>query len=247
VNISVVRRARTEPQEVEIMREELAPPRLIVEKTEADIAYLRVPALNSGKAAEIRQKLIQFDHQGLRKLILDLRDCALGETSEGIATAQLFLSSGKIGSLRSQSLPTREFVADPARLVWKHPLTVLISGGTAGSAEVLAASIAGNQRGDVVGERTFGAASEQKLFPLEDGAALVLTVANYYTPAGKSIPDEGVIPTVEVSAASDDLPDFTDEDLPLKPESEQTPSRQDRALKKAIKLLKSQTSQRRAA
>src|SRR6185312_11035193 len=94
----------------------------------------------------------------------------------------------------------QQFDAVPDKVVWRDPVEVLISDSTAGAAEIVAAAISGNHRGDVVGGRTFGAASEQKVIPLEDGSALVITVAFYYTPAGKSILDEGVAPTVEVIA-----------------------------------------------
>ena len=231
VKVSVVRRPRMELHELELTRSRLAVPPILTDRIEGDIAYLRIPTLNAGKAEEIRQKLLEAERQGARKLILDLRDCAQGETAEGIATARLFLTSGTIATLRGQTTPHQEFAAEPAKVVWKHPVTVLISGGTSGAAEVLAAALADNQRGDTVGERTFGTASEQKLIPLDDGAALVLTVANYYTPGGKSIPDAGVAPTVPVSAR-DDLAEL-DDDLPLK----QEPSREDQALKKAIELL----------
>jgi len=78
------------------------------------------------------------------------------------------------------------------------PVDVLTSPSTSGAAEVLAGAIGGNKRGDLVGERTFGSASEQKVIPLDDGGAVILTVAFYSTPDGKSIVDEGVPPTVEV-------------------------------------------------
>ena len=82
--------------------------------------------------------------------------------------------------------------------MWRAPVDVLTSPSTSGAAEVLAGAIKGNKRGDVVGERTFGSASEQKVIPLDDGGAVILTVAFYSTPDGKSIVDEGVAPTVEV-------------------------------------------------
>jgi carboxyl-terminal processing protease len=116
---------------------------------------------------------------------------------------------------------------------------VLISNGTFGAAEIVAAAIADNDRGRLVGERTFGAAAEQKMIPMEDGAALILTVANYYTPAGKSIPAEGVQPSVEVRRDFAELfENEEDEDVPAaRPQAEETPSREDRVLKKAIELF----------
>ena len=240
VKVAVVRRGRIEPQDVEMGRAHLAPLHVMSDKMEGDVGYLRVPALEAGKANEIREKLVQFDRQGIHKLVLDLRNCARGETSEALAAARLFLASGTIATLRGQTAAKQEFLADPAKVVWKHPMTVLISGSTTGAAEVLAAGIGGNKRGALVGMRTFGTASEQKLIPLEDGAALVLTVANYYTPGGKSIPEEGVAPTVEVRAANEDQADIGEEEAPPTPPDVPSASRDDKVLKKAIELLKSE-------
>jgi len=229
VKTAVIRRGHTESEESDLVRAELPSPKLLVERMEGEIAYIGVPALDAGKAQDIRRRLGELERQGARKLILDLRDCATGDINEGIETARLFVSSGTLTTLKGQTVPAEQFSAEPAKVAWMHPLTVLISSTTSGAAEVLAGAVAGNKRGDVVGERTFGTASEQKLIPLEDGAALILTVANYYTPAGKSIGEEGVAPTVEVSTTSDDT--YADE----------TPHpnslRDDPAMKKAIELL----------
>ncbi len=240
VKVSVVRRGRSEPHEVELVRAQLGPPRLLADKVEPEIGYLRAASLEAGKASEIREKLAQFDRQGIRKLVLDLRDCARGETPEAVAVARLFLASGTIATLRGQTVPRQEFAAEPSKAVWKYPLTVLISGSTSGAAEVLAASLADNKRADLVGARTFGSASEQKLIPLEDGAALVLTVANYHTPAGKPIPEEGVAPTVEVRAAIEEQGEIGDEEVPpaAEPPAVRPLSPDDQVLRKAIELLK---------
>lgn len=240
VKVGVVRRGRTEPQDVELIRAQLPPVHVLADKVEGDIAYLRVPTLEPGKANEIREKLLQFDRQGLHKLMLDLRDCARGDAAEAVVAARLLISSGTIATLRGQTVARQDFAADPAKVVWKYPLTVLISGSTTGAAEVLAAGIAGNHRGDLVGERTYGSASEQKLIPLDDGAALVLTVANYYAASGKSIPEEGVTPTVDVRAANEDLADAGDEETPAISAGEPSrfPSPDDPVLRKAIELLK---------
>ena len=189
---------------MDLVREHVSMPKVTAEKVEPEVGYLRVATLEMGKANEIREKLAQFEKQGIQKLVLDLRDNAKGDPNEAVAVARLFLPAGTIGSLKGQTVAREEFVAEPAKVVWKHPITVLINSSTSGAAEVLAAAIGENKRGEVVGTRTYGSASEQKLFPLDDGAALVLTVALYYTPSGKAIPDEGVKPTTEVRAASED-------------------------------------------
>jgi carboxyl-terminal processing protease len=236
VKISVVKLGRGQPQTEEntVTLAVLAPVHVSVTKLSADTAYVRVPSLEAGKADELRSKLIELDKSGIHKLILDVRGCALGDVSEGIAAAKLFLSSGTIGSLKGQTVTKQEFSADASKVVWKNPVIVLTSGATSGAAEVLAAAIGGNKRGDVVGERTFGSASQQKLIQLDDGAAVNLTVAFYYTPQGKSIPQEGVSPTTEVTNPTDDPVAYSHaENPPLTPADPHS----DSVLSKALELL----------
>jgi carboxyl-terminal processing protease len=240
VKLSVVKRGAaarqtdTPTEEKTVTLAAVAPPHVTVTKMSAETAYVRVPALDAGKADELRAKLIELDHSGVRKVVLDVRGCALGEVSEGIAAAKLFLSSGTIASLKGQTVTKQDFAADANKVVWKNPVVVLTSGATSGAAEVLAASIGGNKRGEVVGERTFGSASQQKLIQLDDGAAVNLTVAFYYTPDGKSIPQEGVKPTTEVTNSTDDPVAFSHaENPPLTPGD----SHSDPVLSKGLELL----------
>ena len=119
-------------------------------------------------------------------------------------------------------------------------MEVLISDSTSGAAEVLAAALGDNHRADLVGERTFGTAAEQKLIPLEDGSAVILTVAYYYTPSGKAIIVDGVVPTVQVVLPTPDVPDEDAAATPVPPPVKQ-PSREDPVIKKALDLLKAGT------
>jgi carboxyl-terminal processing protease len=244
VTVSVVRRARAEPQDVDIVRVDLPAAKmhanLLAEAdapASAGIAYVRIPSLSNGRTEELKSKLLQLEKQGAKKLILDLRECAFGANTEAIAAARLFVGSGTLGSLRGQTVPTQTFVAEPGKAVWKQPVTVLISNGTSGAAEILAAAIAGNLRGETLGERTFGSASEQKMLVLEDGAAINLTVANYYRPDGKSIPEEGVVPGVEVRRAAADVTEPDDDETPAVQQPEPPQPKEDTVLKKAIEML----------
>jgi carboxyl-terminal processing protease len=236
VKISVVklRPGQPESEERTVTLAAIAPVHVTVTKLSAETAYVRVPSLEAGKADELRVKLTELDHSGVHKVILDVRGCALGDVSEGIAAAKLFLSSGTIASLKGQTVTKQDFMADTSKVVWKNPVVVLTSGVTSGAAEVLAAAIGGNKRGDVVGERTFGSASQQKLIQLDDGAAVNLTVAFYYTPDGKSIPQEGVKPTSEVTNPTDDPVAFSHaENPPLTPAD----AHSDPVLSKGLELL----------
>jgi carboxyl-terminal processing protease len=241
VKLSVIRRGKTEPAEVEVVLARLAPPKIVEEKIEGDIAYLRVPEFDAGMTRQIRDDLVQIDRQGVHKLILDLRDCSSGEDKEGVATAQLFVSSGTITTLKGQTISPVVSTADASKVVWKQPVAVLIGNTTAGPAEIVAGAIGGNHRGETVGDRSYGVASVQKLIQLDDGSAIILTVANYYTPEGKEIPVDGVVPTEIVHPAMDDASTAA-ANLPA-PSS----SLSDPVVKKAVDVLQNGGSLRKAA
>jgi carboxyl-terminal processing protease len=241
VKLSVIRRGKTEPQDVDITLAKLAPAKLVDEKIEGDVGYLRVPEFAAGMTKQIHDELVQLDHQGAHKLILDLRDCSSGDDKEGISSAQLFVSSGTITTLKGQTVSPVVSTADASKVVWKQPVTVLIGNTTAGPAEIVASAIAGNHRGETVGDRSYGVASMQKLIQLDDGSALILTVANYYTPGGKEIPVDGVVPDEIVHPALDDASAAT-QDLPAPSSSPSDP-----VVKKALEILQTGGSQRKAA
>jgi carboxyl-terminal processing protease len=212
IKVAVIRRGKATPDEVDLVREKLATPKIIVQKADPDILVLRLPSLDAGRADEVRNRLLDAEKQGIRKVIVDVRECGRGPVSEAISLARLFVPSGTITTLRGQTVSAQVFSADPKQVVWKNSVSVLIDATTSGAAEVFASAIVANHRGDVVGERTFGLASEQKLITMDDGAALILTVANYYNPGGKSILEEGITPTETVRAVPDDADSGDDDD-----------------------------------
>ena len=246
VKVAVIRRGRTDPEDVDIVRQKLATPKLTVQKVDNDTIAFRFPTLDSGRADEVRTHLLDAQKQGISRVILDVRDCGRGQDSEAIAVARLFIPSGTLTTLKGQTLPEQVFSADPTKVVWKGPVSVLTEITTAGPGEVLASAFANTKRGDIVGERTFGLASVQKLIPLEDGAAIDLTVGNYYNSDGKSILEEGVTPTEVVHAASslsDDSEEGDDVASTAGPQKEPPPgprplSADDPVLRRALELLK---------
>jgi len=234
VPLSVIRRGKAEPQDMTITLAKLAPSKLVVEdKLQGDVAYLRVSDFEAGSSKQIRERLVQLQKAGAKKLVLDLRDCAVGDDQEGIATAQLFLQSGTITTLKGQTVTPVVSAADPAKVVWSQPVAVLIGNGTAGPAEILASAIADNKRGSTVGDRTYGTASQQKLIGMDDGSALILTVANYFTPGNKNIATDGVAATVEVRPSVEDLlVQSTEKETPMPSASIDDP-----VVKKALDIL----------
>jgi carboxyl-terminal processing protease len=243
VKVGVIRRGKADPDEVDLVREKLNTPKIVSEKVEPDILALRLPSIDAGRADEIRSRLQDAEKQGIHKVILDLRECGRGPVSEAIAIARLFVPSGNLATLRGQTVSAQTFSAEPEKVVWKQPVSVLIDPTTSGAAEVLASAMVSTHRGDVVGERTFGVASEQKLITLDDGSALFLTVANYYNANGKSILEEGVTPTEIVRATAEADSDTGDDDnSSAEPQKEPTPPRpltpEDAIFRKALDLLK---------
>jgi carboxyl-terminal processing protease len=241
VKVGVIRRGRAQPEEVDVVRQKLTVPKIVVQKTEPDILAFRVPSLDPGRAEEIRNRLADADKQGIHKVILDLRECGRGPVSEAVNVARLFIPSGTVATLRGQTVSAQTFASEPGKVVWRSPVSILIDGTTSGAAEVLASAIVANRRGDVVGERTFGLASEQKLITLDDGSALFLTVANYYNAGGKPILDDGVTPSEVVRAAAEDDSDVSDDSSASNKETLSGPrplSPEDPVFHKAVDLLK---------
>src|SRR5882762_6807587 len=254
IKVAIIRRGKATPEEVDLVREKLATPKIIVQKTEPDILVLRLPSLDAGRADEVRNRLQDAEKQGVRKVILDVRECGRGPVSEAISLARLFVPSGTITTLRGQTISAQVFSAEPKQVVWKNPVSVLIDATTSGAAEVFASAIVANHRGDLVGERTFGLASEQKLISLDDGAALILTVANYYNPGGKSILEEGITPTEIVRAVPEDDSDTPDEEAAPAPQTQKEPglgprplSPEDPIFHRALDLLKAPAPAKKAA
>ena len=239
ITVSVVRARRAEPQKVVITRDVITVPAVTDKIMEEGVGYIKVDALTKGKSQEIATLIKTLQKQGAKKLILDLRNSGEGEESEGIAIANLFLNHGTITYLQGQKYPREAFTAEANKAITNLPVAVLVNHGTAGPAEIIAAAILENARGDVVGDKTFGDGSVQKVIDLPDGSALILSVAKYYSPSGKAIQDTAITPNVLVADTDEDapLPD-EDQDTTAPDENKAKTPQQDEQLRKAIEVLK---------
>src|SRR5205807_3594982 len=168
------------------------------------IGVLRINSLDNGEAADARARLQDLLKQGAQKIVVDLRNVAGGEIQEGVTVANFFIGDGSIAETigRSQKV-LKTFDADPKAALFNGPANVLIDNGTAGAAEVIASAFLEHKRGDVVGEKSFGAGAEQELFTLRDGDGLLLTTVKWASAGGKPFLGEdrarsGIAPSVEV-------------------------------------------------
>lgn len=244
LNVQVVRARKAEPQKVTITRDIVGIPPASDKMMDDGIGYIKVQALTKGKSQEIASKIKSLEKSGAKKILLDVRYCAEGDENEGVAVANLFLNHGTITYLQGQKYPRQAFNADPSKAITTLPVAVLVNRGTAGPAEIVAAAILENARGDVVGDKTFGDGSVQKTLDLPDGGALILSVAKYYSPSGKAIQDAAVTPNVVVADAIDDgvNPDEDGAAAPSDDESKPQKNTVDDQLNKAIEVLKSRVS-----
>ena len=203
--LTIIRGNAADPHEVTLVREKRAVAEASAKMIGTDIGYLRIPAFTATTAAEVKRQAADLERQGAKALVVDLRRTAEGAIEDGIATARLFVSSGTITSKagrapEGQKEPVKEPIAAKAGDgSIALPVQLLISAGTSGAAEVFAAALDGNKRGDLIGEHTIGRAAEQKLVKLPENRGLWLTHLRYYTPSGVLIHGTGLEPDVPLN------------------------------------------------
>lgn len=167
------------------------------------ILYLKPAVLNRERVSEMEAALKGMSKGGEKKVLLDLRDVAVGDELQGVRLANAFVQTGTIASLTGQKVPTQTFTADSQKWITGAPLVILVNHGTAGAAEIVAAAVLASKRGDVVGDRTFGEGSVEKTIDLPDGSTLLLSVAKYNAPDGKPIQENAVRPNIPASLSID--------------------------------------------
>jgi carboxyl-terminal processing protease len=244
-------RANARPMTVAVKRGTFRAPASEARLEAGKIGILRINSLDSGEAADAKARLQDLIKQGAQKIIVDLRSVAGGEIQEGVTVANYFIPSGPLArTIGREQKVLKAFEADPKVALFNGPTVVLIDTGTAGAAEVVASAFVERKRGDVVGERSFGAGAEQELFTLRDGDGLLLTTVKWASGSGKPFLGEdrahsGVAPTVEVKRPEapdnldvDDLPSTEEAKPSASPEPIQKPEPEDLQLKKAIELLR---------
>ena len=242
VNVAVVRARRAEPQKTVITRDIVNVPPVADKMVEDGIGYIQVDAINKGKSQEVAAKIHSLQKAGAKRLILDLRNCAEGDESEGIAVANLFLNHGTITYLQGQKYPREAFNADATKAITNLPLAVLVNKGRRpgrGRGRSHYGKCPRRRCGRQDLRRRFGSENH----PASRRLGADLSIAKYYSPSGKAIQDAAVTPNVVVADSDDDaaLPDDDDSATPADVEKKQPPQ-QDEQLHKAIQVLKTKTT-----
>ncbi len=203
VNLRVLR-AGEKPQTIKVVRGTYKVPAAESRIEAGKIGVVKVYSLEDGEANDIRTQAANLTKQGAQKIVLDLRGVAGGSLPEAASVANLFIKEGELAKvIGRENKVTTTYTADPAKAIFDGGLAVLIDIGTAGAAEAIASAVIERKRGEVIGERSFGAGTEQKLFTLRGGDGLLLTVAKWASASGAPFLGEdrattGIKPSIEV-------------------------------------------------
>ena len=232
VRLTILRQGQDKPIELTLVRE-ITPSKSVRSRQEGgDIGYLRIPQMNEWTMPALEKAIRELSNQipgdKLKGYVLDLRNTPHGPRNTAVSIADAFLDEGEIVAVKGGNPEQIDrFNARPGDIINGKPLVVLINGGTAGGAEIVAGALRDNKRAILMGTRSFGRGSEQTIIPLGGrSGALRLTTGRYFTPAGNSFDGTGILPDIEV------------------PQESASSQENDKALKSALELLRATTTWR---
>jgi carboxyl-terminal processing protease len=194
------------PRDVVVKRSWVHPTPVSAQRLSRRVGYVRVSGFTAGVADEVRMWSNAFRRRDpVDGLILDLRDNAGGRLSEAVAVADLWIAGGVLLRTERKYRPEEEVLAHSTGTDVETPLVVLVDGGTASAAELLAGALQDHHRATLVGDQTFGKASVQTFITLHDGAVLKLTVGSYRTAGRRTIEGHGISPDVRMPSPLEPL------------------------------------------
>lgn len=267
VNLRILR-AGEKPQTISVTRGAYKIPEAEMRVEAGKIGVIKVFSLEAGEAKDIRNRVGDLIKQGVQKIVLDLRGVAAGDINEAVETANLFIKDGTLAQIVGrENKVLQTFTADAGKHLFDGKIVAIIDLGTSGAAEVVAGAILDRQRGEVVGERSFGAGTQQQLFTMRGGDGFLLTTAKWASPSGKTFlsnerAEMGVKPSVEVKRPDTPEPLEVEDLIDQKEQEKQQPqpqaspsptpaptpkpSPEDMQLKKALELLQDKVNAAKA-
>jgi carboxyl-terminal processing protease len=199
VTLSVLRTGWRDPRPFVVVRAQVKQPTVRHDAIDKRIGYLAIARFSEATSADVLAALTKLRQQGaLDVLILDLRNDPGGLVDQSIAVADQFLDAGTIVTIRGRHGSVETQVAHKGGVAVGVPVIALVDQGTASAAEILAAALRDHGRAQLVGVPTYGKGTVQTFYDLDDGSGLKLTTARYYTPSGKLLESNGIIPDVTV-------------------------------------------------
>jgi carboxyl-terminal processing protease len=202
VVITIVRKGLSEPLDFKLIRDiiPIESVRSIVLKP--GYGYIRITNFqdNTTKDLGLALKQLESGDVPLKGLVIDLRNNPGGLLNQAIETSDLFLQEGEIISIKGRlKRHTKIFNAHKNKVKHNYPIVILINGGSASASEIVAGALQDHKRALIIGTTSFGKGSVQTVETLRDGYGLKYTIARYYTPSGRSIQAQGIVPDIEVN------------------------------------------------
>jgi carboxyl-terminal processing protease len=201
VTITIIRENMLRPKDFVLTRDIIQVKSVKNKTFDDNIGYIRIASFHERTADDVRKALREIDKKvkPMKGLVLDLRNDPGGLLVQAIEVSDMFLKSGIIVSTRgrTKNMETKAIAKNDGNEI-TCPIVVMVNEGTASAAEIVAGALQDNGRAVIIGTRTFGKASVQTVIPMDDGSALKLTTARYYTPKGRSIQAEGIKPDILV-------------------------------------------------
>lgn len=194
-----------EEREVSIVRDNIKVKSAQGKMLDDNVAYIRISNFGERTGEEFGEIYKKMEEEGMKKLVLDLRQNPGGLINTSVAIANYIIPKGTVVTVKGRSGKIEEYDSDLEEL--KYPLAVLVDGNSASASEILAGAVKDTKAGTLVGEKTFGKGSVQVVLPIMHSDAVKLTIAKYYTPSGVCIDGVGIEPDVEVTFKSDDTED----------------------------------------
>ncbi|MBQ7593290.1 MAG: S41 family peptidase [Synergistaceae bacterium] len=204
VTVWVRREGEDELLSFEITREIIMLKSVRNEMLSDDIGYLKLTQFKHNTHEEARTAIRDMMKNGMRALILDLRNNGGGLLDASVKIVSMFVKSGLVVETKGRSERANEkYYVDKSQYLTNMPMVVLINSGSASASEIVAGALSDRKRAKLIGEKSFGKGSVQTLFPLTDGSGVYVTIARYYTPSGKVIDHVGLSPDIEVKGEPD--------------------------------------------
>ena len=200
IKLTIVREGEPKPLEITITREIIRVKSVKKRLLEPDYGYVRITNFQSRTSTDLLKAISDLQEKGkLKGMVLDLRNNPGGVLNGAVGVSDAFLDDGLIvyteGRIDDSSM---KYTATPGDALNGQPLVVLVNGGSASASEIVAGAMQDHKRGIIMGFKTFGKGSVQTIQELRNGSAVKLTTARYYTPSGRSIQAEGIIPDIEL-------------------------------------------------
>jgi len=200
VEIGILRPSTQEQHSFSIVRDTIPLISVKAKKLENGYEWIRIARFSDRTTDELEAALESARKDGpLKGIVLDLRNNPGGLLDQSVSVSDMFLSEGVIVSIKKKfDSSVKKYKASKSSTDVKVPIVVLVNAGSASASEIVAGALQDHKRAIIMGEPTFGKGSVQNIIPLSDGSGLKITIALYYTPDGKSIQAEGIIPDIEI-------------------------------------------------